>query len=268
MNTEAVKANLATWEAWTDSHFDGGLYDIDSFRAGRNTLNPLEIQEVGDVTGKSLLHLQCHFGLDTLSWERMGAKTTGVDFSTKAITKAQGLASELDLSSRFICSSIYDLKDNLEGQFDIVFTSYGVLTWLPDLQPWAETITHFLKPGGLFYIAEFHPTMCMFDNRPGVQDWRLGWPYFNSGKPMIEVNTGSYANPESGIQTASHEFPHPLSEVVQSLIDAGLKLQTFREHDFSCWQFNELLSKSEDGYWRTADPEANIPLMYSISARK
>ena len=132
---------------------------MDGFKAGRITLNDVEREEVGPVSGKSLLHLQCHFGMDTMSWARLGAEATGVDFSDAAIDLARSLNDELGLSARFLCSNVYDLPGALDEQFDIVFTSHGVLCWLPDLDGWAGVIDNHLKPGGLFYIIDGHPFM-------------------------------------------------------------------------------------------------------------
>ena len=133
-----MEANRLSWDARTPTHFKSRFYDVDGFRAGESSLNSLEIDEMGDVEGKRLLHLQCHFGMDTMSWARLGAKVTGVDFSAEAISRAKALSAELGIDAEFVVSNIYDLPDTLDGRFDVVFTSYGVLTWLPDLEPWAK----------------------------------------------------------------------------------------------------------------------------------
>ena len=142
---EYLKKNLDMWNDWAPLHAESEFYDVEGFKNGRNSLDSIELEEVGDVTGKSLLHLQCHFGMDTLSWARLGARVTGVDFSDKAIDIARSLSTELGIEADFICSSVYDLRKNLDGKFDIVYTSAGVLCWLPDLKQWAEIINHFPK---------------------------------------------------------------------------------------------------------------------------
>ena len=154
-----LQVNRRNWNERTPVHAASDFYDVEGFKAGRITLRDLERREVGEVSGKTLLHLQCHFGLDTMSWARLGAKPTGVDFSDAAIDLARSLNDELGLGVRFIHSNIYDLPGVLDEQFDIVFTSYGVLCWLPDLDDWARVASNHLKPGGVFYIAEFHPLM-------------------------------------------------------------------------------------------------------------
>jgi 2-polyprenyl-3-methyl-5-hydroxy-6-metoxy-1,4-benzoquinol methylase len=160
---EYIKYNENLWNHWTDLHAKSEWYDLEGFKAGRLSLGDIEREVLGDVAGKSLLHLQCHFGLDTLSWARLGARVTGVDFSEKAISLARALGSELEIPATFVRSNIYDLPDNLSGQFDIVFTSYGVLWWLPDIKEWAKVVAHFLRPGGTFLLVEFHPLASVFD---------------------------------------------------------------------------------------------------------
>src|SRR5919206_2445351 len=152
-----VESNRSLWDGWTRLHAHSEFYDLAGFKAGRSSLKDIELAEVGDVRGRSLLHLQCHFGQDTLSWARLGAEVTGVDFSTEAIRLARALNEELHIPARFIQSNIYALPDVLDERFDIVFTSYGVLAWLPDLDAWGEIVARYLKPGGFFYIVENHP---------------------------------------------------------------------------------------------------------------
>jgi 2-polyprenyl-3-methyl-5-hydroxy-6-metoxy-1,4-benzoquinol methylase len=154
---EFLKANQKLWNEWTTEHENSPFYDLDGFKAGRERLRSIELEEVDDVRGKSLLHLQCHFGMDALAWARHGAIVTGVDLSNDSITLAQSLSKELNIPANFVCSDVLTLPDHLQGQFDIVFTSYGILHWLRDLKRWAQVIAHFLKPGGFFYIVEDHP---------------------------------------------------------------------------------------------------------------
>jgi SAM-dependent methyltransferase len=159
-----MDSNRAYWDEATEFHARGNVYGIEDFKGGSCRLHRVEVEEVGDVHGKSLLHLQCHFGIDTLSWARRGARVTGVDYSAKAIALGRALSAELGIAAEFVQSDIYELRDTLAGaaRFDIVYASYGVLNWLPDLTGWAQVIAHFLRPGGFFYIAEAHPTARMF----------------------------------------------------------------------------------------------------------
>jgi len=177
-NIKHISANKELWNKRVAVHLKSDFYDLPSFKAGNTSLNNIELQALGNVKGKSLLHLQCHFGMDTLSWAREGAIVTGVDFSAAAIEEAGLLAKETGLDAKFICSDIYDLPQNLNEKFDIVFTSYGVIGWLPDLDKWAPVISHFLNPEGVFFIAEFHPVLWMMDDGFSF----LKHSYFNAMK--------------------------------------------------------------------------------------
>lgn len=231
-----LEENQKLWDEWASFHPDSKFYDMESFLNGQTTLKEIEMGALGDVKGKRLLHLQCHFGQDTLSWSRLGAKTTGVDFSATAIETARQLNRQLGLDALFIQSDIQSLKGKLEGQYDIVFTSYGVLTWLPGLQPWAEVIRHYLKPGGVFLLVEFHPAFMMFDLESG----HPAYSYFYEEAPLeTEINGHSYAGKyEAGASHKEYTWQHNLSDITMALLDAGLALKEFREYDFSpynCW---------------------------------
>ena len=156
--------NKAAWNAKTAVHIDSDFYDMPAFMGGETSLKSLELGLLGDVKGKRILHLQCHFGQDSLSLARMGASVVGVDLSDAAIEKARELAAELQLDATFVNCDIYSLKEHLQGEFDLVFTSYGTIGWLPDLNRWAAIVEHYLKPGGSFVMVDFHPVVWMFDN--------------------------------------------------------------------------------------------------------
>ena len=161
-NIDYFNINKSLWNGKTAIHVKSDFYDVESFKKGKSSLNFIELEALGDVKGKSILHLQCHFGLDTLSWARLGANVTGVDFSDKAIDYARSLNSELGLNAKFILSNVYDLKNNLDEKFDIVFTSYGTIGRLPDLNRWADVVSHFLKPGGTFFMVEFRNVVLQY----------------------------------------------------------------------------------------------------------
>jgi SAM-dependent methyltransferase len=230
---------------------------------------PLEREEVGDVAGKSLLHLQCHFGLDTLSWARLGAQVTGVDFSEEAITLGRALSDELGIEADFICSDLYDLPTVLTGQFDIVFTSYGVLCWLPDLTRWAEIIAHFLRPGGTFYIAEIHPFAAVFYDEEDAESLEVFYPYFHTPEPLRFEEEGSYAVPDTQVvHTVTYEWPHSLGDVINSLISAGLQIEFLHEFPYACYGMFPFLEQDEDGWWRSKDRDGSIPMTFSLKATK
>lgn len=262
-----LETNQLHWNDVTPQHVASESYDVASFKAGQNTLHSVEIDELGDVAGKSLLHLQCHFGVDTLSWARLGADVTGVDFAGEAIATARSLASELGMSARFVCSNIYDLPKALDGQFDIVFTSYGVLAWLPDLTKWAEVITHFLKPGGVFYIAESHPFGDIFESTSETGD--LAWtnPYFNKPEPESYECDCTYAGAKP-TQTTCYEWSHSLGEVINVLIGAGLRIEHVHEFPFCMYRRFACMTKGADGWWRLPEAYGDMPMLFSIKAVK
>src|SRR5947209_17930520 len=194
MNEKYMHINQQRWDEMVGVHEKSAFYDVAGFKAGRNSLAPLEREELGNVTGKSLLHLQCTFGMDTISWARLGAKVTGVDYSEKAIALAQSLAKELNIDARFVCSNIYDLPNDelIPDRFDIVYTALGVISWLPDLKHWARVISHYLKPGGIFYILEGHSFMWTLDEVSS--DLKVIYPY-SSSEPLQFEAEYSYADP-------------------------------------------------------------------------
>ena len=186
-----MEANRRSWDTRTPTHFGSRFYDVDGFRAGASSLQSIEIEEVGDVDGKSLLHLQCHFGLDTMSWARLGARATGVDFSEEAVSLARSLSEELGIDADFVVSNVYDLPDVMDQRFDVVFTSYGALTWLPDLERWADVAAHFLEPGGFFYVVDSHPFGNVFYNEEDAVELRPFYPYSTRGAGPLSFPSGS-----------------------------------------------------------------------------
>jgi SAM-dependent methyltransferase len=269
--TEHFDTNRALWDALTPVHVASKGYDVEGFKRGKCTLLSVEVEEVGDVAGKSLLHLQCHFGLDTLSWARRGAKVVGADFSERAIEQARALAAELKIPAEFICCELCDLPRRLAGQFDVVFTSLGVLGWLPDLGRWAEVIAHFLRPGGVFYIHEFHPFGGVFDDeQPPGSPPRLRYPYFHSVEPMEfpPAASGDYADPEAHVNLPHWEWSHSMSDIINSLLAAGLRIEFLHEFDYTTYQSQPFLKQGADGMWRYEEAPETLPLMFSIRAVK
>ncbi len=266
---EYIEANRRHWDSVVATHVESDFYRVEEFKAGRSKLKPVELGELGDVRGKTLLHLQCHFGLDTLSWAREGATVTGADFSGEAVAAARALAAETGIDARFVQSDLYDLPDVLDERFDIVFTSYGVLGWLPDMRRWAAVAAHFLKPGGTFYIAEFHPVAWIFDDSPGVDDLRVHYPYFPPAEPLRIESNGTYANPSAQVEhRVTYAFPFTLGDVVTSLIEAGLRLEYLHEFPFSTYQFLPFTHETEDGTVRLTTHDGSVPLLFSIRATK
>ena len=260
-----LQVNRTNWNERTPVHAASDFYDVEGFKAGRMTLKELERREVGDVTGKTLLHLQCHFGLDTMSWARLGAKPTGVDFSETAIALARSLNDELGLETRFIHSNVYDLPDVLDEQFDIVFTSYGALCWLPDLDNWARVISNHLKPGGVFYVAEIHPFVSMMEQSESGE-LRPVHGYFEQ-EFFFEGNDRSYAGTDL-IESPNYEWQHSLGEIITALIESGLRLEFLHEFPFNCYQALPAMEKGDDGWWRLPENNDSFPQLFSIRATK
>ncbi len=259
------ETNKKRWNELVAIHADSEEYDIEGFLAGKNTLKPLELQILGDVTGKSLLHLQCHFGLDTISWSRLGAKATGVDFSDTAIEFATELARKSGTDTRFVHSNVYDLRRNLEEEFDIVYTSIGVLNWLHDIEEWGRIIEHYLKSGGIFLLYESHPFMWLFDDE--VEGLRIKYSYWHTEDPVSWEEDGSYANKEVKVNNRkSYEWQHTVSDILNSLIKAGLVIQEIGEYPELWWQYVPDAQIQEDGSYRI--PNNPLPQMWSVKARK
>jgi SAM-dependent methyltransferase len=261
-----TQTNLTRWDELVGVHTrTRDTYDLDAFRAGRSTLKPIELEEVGDVRGKHLLHLQCHFGMDTISWARQGAAAVGVDFSAEAISLARKLDADLGAGAKFVCSDVYDLPGRLEGAFEVVFTSYGVLCWLPDLAAWGKVISHFLGPGGFFYIVDQHPVGRML----GDQDEELvaSEPYFDIG-PIEETGDGSYADRSAVVEhKTSYQWQHSLSDIVNALAGSRLHVEFLHEFPFSMFQWLPSMVKGEDGWWRVPGHD-NVPFLFSLKASK
>ena len=265
-------ANRRLWDAWTAIHAEGPFYDLAGFREGGIRLRPDEVEALGDVTGKTLLHLQCHFGIDTLSWARLGAQVTGADFSPAAVRLARELATDIGFpEARFIESDLYQLPVRLADEFDIVYTSRGVLGWLPDIRGWARVVARFVKPGGRFFVTEIHPIVQAFENE-GVapRELRLAYPYWEHGDPLIFDVHGSYADPSADVgEQKEHGWDHGLGEIVTALIDAGLRIDMLEELPTLDWATDFLVeSEPGSGLWVLPDGPGELPLMFTLLATK
>lgn len=258
-----IAINRQSWNNRVESHLKSAFYDHDNFLTGKTSLNSIELALLGDLSGKTILHLQCHFGQDTISLSRRGAIVTGVDLSDKAIESAKQIAADTQANATFICCDIYDLEKHLDKQFDIVFTSYGTIGWLPDLNKWANIITRFLKPNGQFVFVEFHPVVWMFDD-----DFEnIGYSYFNTGA-IVETENGTYADKKAEITQSYVMWNHGIGEVLNSLIKNELEIKSFDEYDYSPYNcFNKTVA-IEPNKFRIAHLDNKIPMVYSITATK
>ena len=255
--------NRNLWNQRTAVHKDSSFYNVDSFLQGKSSLNEIERRELGDVRNRKILHLQCHFGMDSLSLQRMGAHVTGVDLSNAAIDEAVRLNHELSLDAKFICCNVYDLRDHLDDQFDIIFTSYGVIGWLPDLDTWAKIITGFLKPGGFFYMAEFHPVVWMLDD-----EFKEVKYYYHNEETIVVDSQGTYTDRKANIHGKEYSWNHGISEVINSLLSQKLQLVFFNEYSYSPYACFKNVVQGEDGNWRVMGLEDKIPMVYSLKATK
>ncbi len=255
--------NKKLWNNKVDIHYDSEFYDNENFLKGKSSLNEIELAFMKNLKGKKVLHLQCHFGQDSISMSKLGAEVTGVDLSDKAIEKGRALAQEMRVDTQFICSDIYDLPNHLEGKFDFVFTSYGTIGWLPDLDQWAKVITHFLKPEGEFLIVEFHPFIWMYDD-----DFKgVNYTYFNSG-PIKEEEEGTYAEKDADLKQEFVCWNHGLSEVMTHLLNNEMEITHFSEYNYSPYNcFNQTI-EFEPGKFRIEPFGDKVPLVYALSAQK
>ena len=258
-----LEINKKSWNAKVEPHLKSDFYFVDEFLNGRTSLNSIELELLGDVKGKSILHLQCHFGQDSISLSRMGAKVTGIDLSDKAIEAGRELARKCGTDAEFICSDVYELPNTLHQKFDIVYTSYGTIVRLPDLEKWACVIRHFLKTEGNFIIAEIHPVVWMFDD----DFTKVAYNYFNE-KPIVETYEGTYADQSAPIVQEYVMWNHSLAEVLDNVIKKEMTLQTFQEYDWSPYPCFRHVEEFEKGKWRIPQFGNKIPLVYAFVAQK
>ncbi len=254
-----LRINKSSWNARVEHHLTSEFYDVAGFLAGKSSLDPISLAALGDIHGKSVLHLQCHFGQDTLSMARMGAICTGIDLSNKAIAAAKELNTQLATAVDFVETDVYSVKEQIPGQFDIVFSTYGTIGWLPDLDRWADVVHAKLKPGGKLILIEFHPFIWMYDD----QLKHVTYSYFNE-HVIIEEMSGTYAAPEAPISGWEVSWNHPISEVQTALLNAGLHIDRFAEYDHSPYEIFEGMTKLAD--WRYVTPQYKhlIPYVYAL----
>jgi SAM-dependent methyltransferase len=258
-----LEINRESWNRRAEVHVESEFYDIPGFIAGGTSLNPIELEFLTNLEGKKVLHLQCHFGQDTIALNRLGAEVVGVDLSDVSIEKARDLAEKTNSTATFICCDVYDLPNHLNDTFDIVFTSYGTIGWLPDLDKWANVISRFLKPGGSFVFAEFHPVVWMFDDDFS----KVGYNYFNSGE-IIETESGTYTDRAAEITQTYVCWNHGIAEVLTSLMNNGLALTAFNEYDYSPYDIFRDSYEPSPGQFRVKHLENKIPMVYALTAVK
>lgn len=257
-----MEVNVSWWEKALEYHLGSSFYDVETFKGEptKLTLGSLEMEEMGNVKDKSILHLQCHFGLDTLSWQRLGARCTGVDFSPKAIAAARKLNIEAALAANFVCSDVYNIETVLNNKFDIVFSSYGVLSWLKNIDEYARVVSSQLKSGGFYYLAEIHPIFNLFDIGEDIIKRK-----YESGA-IISQTVSSYTEVKKTFSNLQICYSYTLSGIINALIKAGLTIDFLNEYNYSTYKFHEKLKKVEGGLAFIED--AKYPLIFSLKAHK
>lgn len=263
MENKYFEVNRNTWNEKVKIHSESDMYHLDAFKNGKSSLMPYELKALGDVKRKSLLHLQCHFGQDTLSWSRAGATCVGVELSDEGIALAKSLNEELKLDAKFVRCNVLETSEYVKETFDIVFTSYGIIGWLPDLEPWGRMISERLKKGGTFYMAEFHPIVWMFDYTEKKPVMKYG---YMQDEVIYEEYEGTYANLDSKMTSKEYGWNHGLSEVVNALIEAGLRVDYLNEYDESPYDVLPDLEKTKSGMYATK--HKLYPLIFEIKATK
>jgi SAM-dependent methyltransferase len=260
--------NRAHWDEAASIHPTTEFYDVPGFKRDKRPFDDLVLSQIGDVSGQSVLHLQCHFGMDTIRFAWLGMTATGVDFSPVAIRTARELADEVGVAVRFIESNIYDLPDALDEQFDLVFKSYGTISWLPDIRAWAEVVASYVKPGGRFIIIDGHPAAFPldYDNPDGLS---IRFPYFRTDEPISDESDGTYADTSATLTNRrTYDCNHPLGEIITSLIEAGLTIEHVGEYDYCAWRYLPFMVKDGPDFWRLPPEYPSLPFMFSLRARK
>jgi 2-polyprenyl-3-methyl-5-hydroxy-6-metoxy-1,4-benzoquinol methylase len=258
-----IELNRRLWDLRTDIHIGSEFYDVSGFLNGKTSLNEIELTLLGDLKGKTILHLQCHFGQDSISLARMGAKVTGVDLSPRAIEEAKKLNEKAGTDAEFICSDVYELIHIHSQQYDFVFTSYGVIGWLPDMNRWAALVSHFLKSDGKLLLVEFHPVVWMLD----YDFSKISYSYFNAGA-IVEQSEGTYTDRNAKINAEEVSWNHDLAEVIQALINQKLQITQFSEYDYSPYNCFRHLEEFSPGKFSVKHLESKIPMVYALMATK
>jgi 2-polyprenyl-3-methyl-5-hydroxy-6-metoxy-1,4-benzoquinol methylase len=263
-------ANRRNWDERVAIHRRDatGFYAVERFLAGEKRLHAIDSGELGEIAGKRLIHLQCHFGLDTLILARAGAVATGLDFSSAAIAEARRLAAEIGVAADFVCADLYDARQAVEGEFDTVFTTWGTICWLPDIVGWAETIASLLAPGGVFYFADAHPAMLVFEERKGrlVAEWAANTPV---DEPLVFDEAQTYTGDLTPLTAArTYQWIHSLPRIVDALTGAGLILEFVHEHSWLPWPPFPMCIDNGDGTYCLPQSAPPLPLAVSLRACK
>jgi len=265
------ETNRANWDARVDIHVGSDVYGLNRFADDPQFVGEVvrfDSAKVGDVTGKRLIHLQCHIGSDTIGWARLGAEVMGVDISPKSVEAARRLSEEVGTPARFVEAEIYDVPQVVTEEFDVVYTGVGAVCWLPDIRGWAEVVAGLLGPGGVFYMREGHPIMWAMDDERDDDLLVIKHPYIEMAEPLMWSEDTTYAGEGEVASPVTYEWNHGMAETIQALIDAGLRIDRIEEYDFLEWEFGPVNQPGEDGRYRLAEGRERLPLMWSLLATK
>ncbi|MDG9719659.1 class I SAM-dependent methyltransferase [Streptomyces sp. DH24] len=266
-----MRANQANWDARTPVHLASRFYGLDQDLDPARWFAPFEWADLGELTGRDVLHLQCHLGTETLAFARRGARVTGLDFSSASVAAAHDIADRAGLDVRYVQANVYDAVEALEGrQFDVVYTGKGALCYLPDLDRWADVVARLLRPGGRLYVVEFHPLLNALGPTPAPgegPELLLRHDYLGGAGPVRRDATHTYTDgPAVEGATDSYEWMHGMGEVLNALTQAGLTVRSLRETEELPWQRWPRMRRTDSGWWRL--PEPRIPLLYSLLATR
>jgi SAM-dependent methyltransferase len=265
-----LETNRASWDERADIHVEDltGTYGIERFLAGEDVLFPIEAAEIGDVGGLKVLHLQCHIGLDTLCLARRGAGVTGLDFSAAALRHARSLAEKAGLAARFVHGEVYDAPALCGSDFDLVYTTWGTISWLPDIRRWGMVVATVLKPGGYLYFADQHPSLALLEEVDGRAVPTFNWRT-PSSVPLEFAPSQTYTgDPRALAHMQNFNWIHPISDILMALIDHGLAIESIAEHEGLPWAMFPLMQKGPDRLYRLPPGTPRMPLSLSLRARK
>lgn len=269
MNEKYFETNKKRWDEMSGIHAKSEYYGLEEFKQSHNSLYGTEQKELGDISGKSLLHLMCHFGMDSLSLAKKGAIVTGLDFSGKMIERARNLSKELGISAKFVQGNVFDAPELISEKFDVVYATYGILCWLPDLTELFKVVFDMLKQGGFFYLADIHPVGMTID-----YNYKEGFlaidPYFAEKRAYKIDDDRTYTDTENKIQnTVSYEWVHTISDIINGVVTSGLKIDFFHEFPYGVFQMHPKMERREDKHWYFSDPSKfTMPMMFSLKTTK
>ncbi|MFI9756957.1 class I SAM-dependent methyltransferase [Streptomyces sp. NPDC051963] len=268
-STRLMRANQANWDARTPVHLASRFYGLDQDLDPDRWFAAFEWEDLGELAGRDVLHLQCHLGTETLAFARRGARAVGLDFSAASVAAATGIAAKAGLDVTYVRANVYDAVEALEGrQFDVVYTGKGALCYLPDLDRWAGVVARLLRPGGRLYVVEFHPLLNSLGPKPAPgegPELLLRHDYLGGDGPVHRSATHTYTDgPAVEGATDSYEWMHGMDEVLNALTHAGLTVRRLRESDELPWQRWPQMVQTASGWWRL--PQPRIPLLFGLLA--